>query len=253
MPNQVYSREELRSGIPVPSGQSVTITVKSLATVAVYDAHGGPATPRDDGYGSMKSPTEAGEYIIVGLWKHVSTGQWPYSMIEWGSPLRESNGIIEVMISGKWEPLKKYVPDSKDDLMNAYEDLFGKKEMPETWVFNDFGHITCFIAKDIDKDGVWDKGSEKIHHQFFHTTPPDEASTSRGKPFVLTESHGCIHVRPNDIDEMISHGYIRKGNMVYIHDYSTKPLGESGIETAKPPYSLHFFPEIKKLFIKGNK
>jgi hypothetical protein len=137
--------------------------------------------------------------------------------------------------------------------MNEYKRLFGKHEMPKTWVFNDFGHITCFIAKDLNHDGIWEKSTEKIHHQFFHTTPPDEGQTFQNFPVNLVESHGCIHVKPHDIDEMIAKGYMKKGNMAYVHDYATSPLGPTAIEPAQPPYSLHFFPGMKKLFIKGHK
>jgi hypothetical protein len=255
MANQVYSRSALRSGVSVQAGQSTTFTVKALVTVAEYDADGGPASPCYDSNGNLKSPTESGEYVIVGTWKHVSKGQWAYSMIEWGSPLREQNGILEVFAGGTWQPLKKYVQNSKQELSAYYNSMYGKNELPKTWVFNDFGHITCFIAKDLDHDGIWDKNTEKIHHQFFHTTPPDEALTALNKSheIKLLPSHGCIHVKPKDIDEMIAKGYMKKGNMVYIHDYATKPLGPTGLESGQTPYSLHFFPGIKKLFIKGQK
>jgi hypothetical protein len=253
MANQVYSRSTLRSGITVQRGQSTSFTVEALVTVAEYDAVGGPAIARDDGYGRMKEPTEAGEYVIVGCWKHVSQSQWAYSKIEWGSPLRKQNGIVEVLVSGLWHPLEQYCQVSESDLVSWYYSNYGKNELPQTWVFNDFGHITCFIAKDLNHDGKWNKNSEKIHHQFFHTTPGDEASSFLRKPIELKESHGCIHVKPHDIDEMIARGYMKQGNMVYIHDYGTRPLGPTIPEPAQLPYSLHFFPGPKKLFVMGHK
>jgi hypothetical protein len=253
MENQVFTRSSLRTGVPVQPGQSTSFTVKALATVASYDAVGGPETSGIDQFGNSFGPTESGEYVIVGMWKHVSKSQWAYSRIEWGSPLREQKGVIEVMVSGSWHPLNEYVKDSKEDLSNLYNDYYGKKELPKTWVFNDFGHITCFIAKDLDHDGHWDKSTEKIHHQFFHTTPPDEGLTFQKAEVILAKSHGCIHVKPLDIDEMIAKGYMKKDTMVYIHDYATAPLGPTAIEPAQPPYSLHFFPGIKKLYIKGQK
>jgi hypothetical protein len=253
MANQVYSRSALRSGITVQPGQSTSFTVEALTIVAVYDAEGGPQIAHDDGYGRMKEPTESGEYVIVGSWKHVSTRQWAFSRIEWGSPLREQNGIVEVSVSGIWHPLTQYCQVTKAEIVSWYNLNYGKNELPKTWVLNDFGHITCFIAKDLNHDGKWNKDSEKIHHQFFHTTPEDEAASFMGKEVPLGESHGCIHVKPHDIDEMITKDYMKQGNMVYIHDYNTNPLGPTTPEQAHSPYSLHFFPGINKLFIKGHK
>ncbi len=47
-------------------------------------------------------------------------------------------------------------------------------------------------------------------------------------------------------------GFMKPGNMVYIYDYSLKPLKYNDVSFAKPPYSLHFFPGLKKLYVKGH-
>ncbi len=120
-------------------------------------------------------------------------------------------------------------------------------------MFNDFGHITCFIAKDTNRNEKWDKGSEKIHYQFFHTTPRDEALTDLNleNEIKLSESHGYLHVKPKNIDEMIAKEYMKKGNLVYIYDYTLQPLEYMKAQIANPPYSLHFYPGIKKLLVMG--
>jgi hypothetical protein len=255
MANQIYSRDALRSGITVKPGQSTSFTVKALATVAEYDAVGGPPSSGVDQNGNSFGPTEPGEYIIVGLWKHTSQSEWKLSKIEWGTPLRENTGSLEVFVKGAWKPLIQFTSVTKSELKEMYESYYKKTGLPTTWLFNDFGHITCFIAKDLNHDGKWESNTEKIHHQFFHSTPKDEGLSSQGKAneIELKISHGCIHIKPGDMDKMISKGYMKKGNMVYIHDYGTRPLGPNEIETAQPPFSLHFFPGMKKLFAKGQK
>jgi len=39
-------------------------------------------------------------------------------------------------------------------------------------------------------------------------TPGDEAATRRGLAFQLGESHGCIHVKPTDRDDMIRRRFL---------------------------------------------
>jgi hypothetical protein len=102
----------------------------------------------------------------------------------------------------------------------------------------------------LNKNGRHDL-NEPVHNQMFHTTPENEFQTAHGLPVLLASSHGCIHLKPKDIDEMISKGYLKTGNVVYSYDYGFKPLSTSNIETGGPPYTINFFPGIKKLYVKG--
>lgn len=76
----------------------------------------------------------------------------------------------------------------------------------------------------------------------FHTTSDDEAATAAaGIPVTLSQSHGCIHLKPKDIDDMIAKGYFKGGNKVVVHAYSEKIPSWVDDATASAPFELHFF------------
>lgn len=151
------------------------------------------------------------------------------------------------MHDGKWFELTTLTGLKRIEIEKYYETLYGTKKLPKSWVFNDFGHNTCYYFTDKNKNRRLDKKKgEKIHGEFFHTTPDDEANTKGGKPVFLTESHGCIHIKPIDIDTMTSKGYMKKGNTVVIHRYDEKMPYYPFDSEVKPPYSVHFFQENKK-------
>jgi len=218
--------------------------------VGTYDAVGGPkkAFKAHDGY--RAGPTDAGEYVIAYCGKHSSSKYYRYwSKVRWGTPLREKRGVLQVYVNKRWRPLKNFTPATKDVIMDRHKALYGTRKLPSKWVFNDFGHLTCYFFKDLDKDRRKDK-NERIHSELIHTTPDDEASTAQGKPVILTESHGCIHVKPNDIDEMRKKGYLKPGNSLIIHGYKkVAPIGPKGL--GGPPFEVHFFPGAKKIVIEG--
>ena len=39
---------------------------------------------------------------------------------------------------------------------------------------------------------------------------------------VLGHSHGCEHIHPKDLDEMVSKGYIRPGTIFVVHGYDER-------------------------------
>lgn len=224
--------------------------------VRIYDAVGGPAVPDIGGDGFKRGPTTPGEYVIAGSWPHKShryADGW--SGVEWGSKLREHNGELQVMrkATNKWEPLSNYFSGTKQDILNYHEQLYQTKTLPSTWIFNDFGHITCYLFKDLNNNGMLD-GKEKISGQMIHTTPRDEALTATGKQsqINLVPSHGCIHIKPEDIDEMIKRLYLAKGNHLLVHPY--KELApHQPIRIANPPYEIHFYPGSNKIYIRGER
>lgn len=132
--------------------------------------------------------------------------------------------------------------------------LYGRWTLPDRWVFNDFGHQTCYFFKDINHNRKLDD-KESIHPEFIHTTPVVEAMTEQSVPISaieLGESHGCIHVKPRDIDDMIIKGYLKKGNSMIVHSYIAKaPFGIGS--RGRPPFEVHFYPGSKKLVIFGLK
>lgn len=221
--------------------------------VKTYDAVGGPSTSGTDQNGNAFGPTDTGSYVFAGAWPHGNSKLYKaWSTIPWGTPIREeSNGSVSVKMNGKWQPLSKFSTVSPASLKSRYLSLYGKNEIPKKWVFNDFGHVTAFVFKDVNNNGVRDK-NEPIHDEFIHTTPDDEASTAKGIAFTLKNSHGCVHVKPKDIDEMIAKGYIKKSNVFVVHAYTeSTPLGMQCSESAKAPFEVHFYPGIEKIYIFG--
>jgi hypothetical protein len=222
--------------------------------VAKYDAVGGPEVAAIGGDGFTAGPTDAGRYRVAYCGKHSSRRYATWSKIKWGTEIKEEGGNVLVKHKGKWTALSNLTTVDKDDLVNYYEELYGKKELPKKWVFNDFGHMTCYFYKDRNKNRRLDadKG-EKVHGEFFHTTPRTEAETDLGLPVLLDESHGCIHVKPNDIDKMIKSGHMKSGNSVVIHGYRERmPAGPVDAK-GKAPFSLHFYQGEKTLLVYGRK
>ncbi len=218
--------------------------------VDVYDAAGGPGSPVMGGDGYTMGPTDSGQYVIASCGRHISRQTYRYwSRVPWGTPLKEDKGILKVFLRGRWQPLRIFTPALKGEILDRHQELYGSRIIPKKWVFNDFGHMTCYFFKDLDKDRKLDS-NERIHREYVHTTPLDEAQTAKGNPVILTESHGCIHVKPKDIDAMRNKGYFKAGNSLVVHKYSeTASLSPRG--RGKPPFEVHFFPGSKKMVIKG--
>ena len=78
---------------------------------------------------------------------------------------------------------------------------------------------------------------------FVHTIPDDEYYFAHKKQLALSDSHGCIHVHPEDIDSIVK--YIKIGSVIEIHPYSEMdiPVGFDR-NYGRPPVELHFFPFI---------
>jgi hypothetical protein len=103
----VLSRTSLAAGVAIPSG-GIVVPLGKVA--AFFDACGGPATPVLGGDGFEAGPTDSGEFVIAGCWKHSSQRYPDWSGLPWGTPLREGMREIEVKVNSIWEPLSKYSP-----------------------------------------------------------------------------------------------------------------------------------------------
>jgi len=223
--------------------------------VAEFDGVGGPAALAAAPDGFTAGPTDAGIYRVAYCGKHSSSRYAAWSKIRWGSEIKEEAGKILVKQDGKFKPLSELSPGmTRDMVVNRNFELYGKRELPKTWVFNDFGHMTCYFYKDGNGNGRLD-GDERVHSEFFHTTPDDEAASALGKPVSLSESHGCVHVKPNDMDTLIAKGYFRSGNKVVVHRYTetSVPAAWKPLAAGKKPFEVHFFPAAKKLVVIGRK
>lgn len=222
--------------------------------VAIYDAVGGPAKLVKAGDGYYAGPTDAGWYRISHIAKHSSPSYPAWSTVRWGSDIREEAGEVQVMHDGKWQPLAKVTNKllTKDDLLDRNLKLYGTRTLPKKWLFNDFGHVTCYFYKDLNHNGKRDS-TEPIHKEYFHTTPDDEAATAAGQGVTLQPSHGCIHLKPNDIDELIKKKYFAPANQVIVHGYDATQYAWPDEPDGKAPFIVHFYPGDKHVIVTGNR
>jgi len=231
-----------------------------LTKIKEVDAMGGPDAPVKGGDGFSMTPTRVGRYVIQIIEKHVSQNRYGYwSGVPWGTPMRLNKNITEVKMNNIWKPLTavnihwgKYQHAQSEvtkTILERYRDLNYVGVFPDKWVFSDFGHVAVKYFKDLNHNGRFD-GKESIMGDFIHTTPDDEARTARKEAFTLQGSHGCIHVKPNDIDALITAGYIKKGNNIEVHEYSERTISLSLTrDRAKQGYEVHFYPGIHKIVI----
>ena len=215
--------------------------------VAIFDAVGGPKSTSIGSDGFPQGPTDSGQYVVHRCGRHSSRRYPDWSGIPWGSRLRIRGSRVQAYYNGRWRP----VSVTRKMIEEYHRELYGVSKVPTKWVFNDFGHMTCYYFKDVIRNRRLDKKrGERVHGEFIHTTPGDEANTALKKPVILTESHGCVHVKPKDIDDMIKKGYMRKGNLVVVHKYTAKaPTGP--VARGRRPYEVHFYPGAKKIVITG--
>lgn len=222
----------------------------SRVTIAIYDAYGGPEEAFIAADGFVGGPTGPGEYLVAYCGRHASRRYPTWSKIPWGSPVKEEKEEVLVMYEGNWVSLFDLTSLTREEVLDYHESLYKVRKIPSTWVFNDFGHVTCFLYQDANRNGRVDHG--EIHSEFIHTVPENEAQRALGQPVRLGESHGCIHVRPADIDSMIKRGFLRKNTPVVVHGYADRKVIFPRAGAARPPYEIHFFPGMKKLIVIGS-
>ncbi|MCG5052494.1 MAG: L,D-transpeptidase [Myxococcales bacterium] len=218
--------------------------------ISSYGAVGGPKTRQMGVDGFEMTPTPAGDFVIAGCRPHESRRYPGGSSIPWGAPLKEESGVVMVKVDGSWQPVTKFVGVTKEDLIQAYEALFAGMGLPKTWVFNSFGSNACYFFADTNKNGRLD-GKEKVRNEFFHTTLPNESATALGQEVELEVSHGCIHLKPADMLEMVRRGYLKRGTRLTIHPYSVETIPFPRREGGKPPYHVHVFPGAFKVVVVG--
>jgi hypothetical protein len=225
--------------------------------------------------GGGYSPTRSGRFTILSIGKHVSSTRWMWSSVPWGAPVRMDIDAVYVQINNKWRKLStthrdwlapyKGMPNPEKELKkmlekeytaqdgtgNSYSSIYGQPKLT-SWIFNDFGHVSIKYFRDNNKNGRFDQGTDEVISDFIHTTPATEAATKyhsnhptgRAPYIPLDYSHGCIHVKPNDVDILIGRGFAKKGNVIEIHPYSAAVAVKSSFERTygNPQYELHFFP-----------
>lgn len=234
-----------------------------LFQVKTFDATGGYSpsylTEHLDLKSEGHSSTRSGVFVIDSIGPHVSSGRWIFSTIEYGTPMEERSGIIYIKKKGVWVKIREVARFRKMEdyiivrgikKMNKF--LTGSSDVPKTWIFNDFGHIA--IKYFVDSNHNYKKdGKESIISDFIHSTQPDELNDASGaKRTPLSNSHGCVHVYPKDIDAMIAAHYLKKGNIFEVHDYyESVPITLKRKRHKYLPNEIHFFPKDNKLVVYG--
>lgn len=187
--------------------------------VGTYEAWGGPPKKGSDPR-MAEEPTWPGAYLI-GQAHPYSTPTWPMSKIKWSTLLKDmpaKNDVWYALPSGKWGSVSKDVGASRTELIEHHFKLYNERIIPKTWVFNDFGPIAIRWFKDLNGNGRLD-GRESLSGQMFHTTPDNEAQQARGLPLALVSSHGCIHIKPPDRDELFKIKAFKEGTPFIVHKY----------------------------------
>jgi hypothetical protein len=132
-----------------------------------------------------------------------------------GDKLLYNTGIL----SKPWKPITELIPEATPNAVREYyHRLYGESKIPEQWVFNDFGVKAIRYFQDPNHNKKLDK-NERLSGEMIHTTPDDEAATTLGKEVNLKSSHGCIHWKPHDRDELEKAGAFTKGTDLTIHKY----------------------------------
>ena len=190
-------------------------------------AAGPPPGKSQNGEGGHTAAfTPPGEYVL-GSPEHHITANWPSSVVPWGAAIRESNGVIEYQVGSLWKPAtgekgavtssvllwhqRSNEPITLDDASKEARTLFFEHHrLVTTWLKNDFGN--------------WSWNLKRAGHRtpfYIHTTPEAEYAATNNLSYEMQQSHGCIHIRPADRDEMRSRGYLHQGIKVEIIKYGS--------------------------------
>ncbi|MDR3618401.1 MAG: hypothetical protein P4L85_03550 [Paludisphaera borealis] len=219
---------ERKNGVGTTVGHIYVIGGKGES----YDMAGGPPPGKGSTGpgGHSAGVTPAGQYVL-GRQEHHTTQNWPMSVIPWGATLREHGGEIQYQIGSHWldatgthgkvtQAAVLWVKRSGSQLPFA-QIVKEVRALPQfrlpggslksSWDLNDFGKWSWNLLKN---------GGRSAY--YIHTTPDDESATATHKTFLLSQSHGCIHIRPSDRDDMTSKGYLKAGVEVQVKPYGIK-------------------------------
>jgi hypothetical protein len=197
--------------------------------VAQFPACAGPAgAPRRDRGGHTATQTPAGRYVLGEAQHHISGG-WPLSSIPWGAQLRHrSDGDVEWSMDGvNWRPAtgpdgdltlagivfrarsvgRSLSDEEKRQVVEQYRDIFSDSDV--SYRQNDFGEWAWNLEQPAGRSTPY----------FLHTTPDDEAATAAGREVSLTNSHGCVHIRPVDRDLLLRNGWLQRGTPFTVETY----------------------------------
>lgn len=190
-----------------------------------YPVAGGPPPGhgrKGEEGGHSAGATPPGLYVL-GYKEHHTTQNWPSSVVPFGAVLRENEGVIEYQLAGVWRQAfgprgtvtqswlrwyqRSHVSCSVERAdREAYAMFFVRGRLTTPWIFNDFGQWSWNMTK---------RGHRKV---YLHTTPRDEMTYD--SPVALQQSHGSLHIRPRDRNQMEGQGYLKSGRELQVMPYS---------------------------------
>ena len=204
----------------VPALKQLYLFVDGKASRA-FEAWGGPDRVVKDTIMDA-GPTDAGDFVIdwVGAY---ATRTWTWSKIKWGSAVKASGAEVFFETSpGKWKKTAAIDPVlTREAIIARHFEVWGEARVPDRGVFNDFGPTAIRYFRDRDRDGKRD-ANEPLSGEMLHTTPENEAEAAAGRRLKMTESHGCIHLKPLDRDELMKAGAFERGTPLKIYDYGVR-------------------------------
>ena len=200
--------------------------VKDGKVLDTYGMVGGQSVGRDDPTNPHVdfSPSPKGKYKVTEVNPHAS-GAWSYSYVPYGSHLREQNGEIQFRDGkGQW----KWATGSQSVFAgrnppppdrSAYLERDGS--VSKVWTANDFGHL---------RGRLQSLSTGNLQGHMIHSSPDVEKNPNYWKDTdglvdpskavsTLHYSHGCEHIHPRDMDELVTKGYLAPGSTFVIHGY----------------------------------
>jgi peptidoglycan hydrolase-like protein with peptidoglycan-binding domain len=169
-------------------------------------------------------PSPAGRYKVERVSPHVSTA-WAWSYVPYGAPLREAGDEVEYRdVDGTWHlatgPSGVFAGRNPPPLDAAcYRDTAGR--LYAVWQLNDFGHLRgqlrSLTSGQIQSHMIHSSPHEETTAAYFRDTSALVDPATAGS--VLQFSHGCEHIHPKDLDEMVARGYLAPGTTFVVHGY----------------------------------
>jgi hypothetical protein len=123
------------------------------------------------------------------------------------------------MSNKNWASIKTDYGITRTEIIEMNYRLYGALNVPDVWLFNDFGPLAIRYFEDTNQNRKLD-ANEQLSGEMIHTTPDDEAATTRGQAFNLSESHGCVHIRPEDRTRLMGAGVFTIGTPFIVHPYA---------------------------------
>jgi hypothetical protein len=192
-------------------------------------AYGGPSERVPVPGAPEYTPTPAGTFVLMDPAPY-KTRTWKFSEIAWGTKLKRNprnpndvQYLVRIQMGREiWGSLLSDFSITADDIETYHRVLYGVAMVPRKWIFNAFGPIAVRFFKDTNNNRRLDIATESLQGAMFHTTAENEAEAAQSIPLRMTNSHGCIHMKPNDRDSLIGLGGLKAGLTLVIHPYTTK-------------------------------